>query len=104
MAYSRGGYSSNNKYDKSCASCQRRETPKIPMGVPLKNQMASNPFQVLSVDFQGPYTISEARNKYILVFMDHFTKWCETTSTKDQLATNYDSSNLCQANLLSVRL
>ena len=37
MAYSRGGYSSNNKYDKSYASCQRRKTPKIPM----RTQMTS---------------------------------------------------------------
>ena len=72
---------------KSCGSCQRRKTPKIPMRVPLKNQMASNPFQVLSVDFQGPYTTSDAGNKYILVFTDHFTKWCEMIPTKDQLAT-----------------
>ena len=69
-----------------CGSCQRRKNPKTPMRVPLKNQMATYPFQVLSLDFQGPYVESESGMKHILMFTDHFTKWCEMIPTKDQTA------------------
>ena len=69
-----------------CGSCQRRKNPKNPQRVPLKNQMASGPFHVLSVDFQGPFVESESGMKHILVFTDHFTKWCEMIPTKDQTA------------------
>lgn len=75
------------KHVAECGSCQRRKSPKIPMRVPLKNQMAESPFQVLSMDFQGPFVESDSGMKHILVFTDHFTKWCEMIPTKNQLAT-----------------
>jgi len=74
------------KHVNECGSCQRRKNPQIPMRVPLKNQMAEYPFQVLSMDFQGPFVESEQGNKHILVFTDHFTKWCEMVPTTNQHA------------------
>ena len=70
-----------------CGSCQQKKDPKLPMRVPLKNQMAQHPFQVLSVDFKGPFVESNSGNKHILVWIDHFTKWSEMEATPDQLAT-----------------
>lgn len=67
-----------------CGSCQHKKNPKLPIRVPLKNQMAERPFQVLSVDFQGPFVESDSGNKHILVWVDHFTKWCEMEATTDQ--------------------
>ena len=79
-------------YITQCDSCQRKKNPKIPMRVPLKNQMATYPFEVLSVDFQGPFTQSTRGNKNVLVWVDHFTKWIEMEATKDQLATTVAAS------------
>jgi hypothetical protein len=80
------------KHIAECGSCQSRKNPKLPIRVPLKNQMAEFPFQVLSVDFQGPFVESESGMKHILVWTDHFTKWCEMEPTKDQLATTVAKS------------
>ena len=66
-----------------CGSCQQRKNPKAPMRVPLKNQMASYHFQVLSVDFQSPFVESDSGMKHILMLTDHFTKWCEMIHTAD---------------------
>ena len=74
------------EYIAQCDSCQRKKNPKVPMRVPLKNQMATSPFEILSVDFQGPFVESVRGNKHILVWTDHFTKWIEMEATKDQTA------------------
>ena len=74
-------------YISKCVSCQQRKNPHVPMRVPLGTQLAKSPFEVLSVDFQGPFVESECGMKHILVFTDHFTKWCEMIPTCDQLAT-----------------
>ena len=79
-------------YIAECDACQRKKTPRNLMRVPLKNQMATAPFEILSVDFQGPFTTSDSGNKHILVWTDHFTKWCEMEPTKDQLATTVAKS------------
>ena len=41
----------------------------------------------MAVDFAGPLITSNNGSKYILVFMDQFTKWVELIPTQDQLAT-----------------
>ena len=38
------------------------------------------------MDFAGPYITSDAGNRYVLVFVDHFAKWVELVPTGDQLA------------------
>lgn len=74
------------RHIRECGSCQMRKDPKVPLRVPLMNQMATSPFEVLSVDFKGPLVESESGMKNILVFTCHFTKWCELFPTKDQTA------------------
>lgn len=73
-------------YINQCDSCQRKKNPKLPMRVPLKNQMATEPFEILSVDFQGPFVLSDRGKKHILVWTNHFTKSIEMETTVDQSA------------------
>ena len=75
------------EYISRCTSCQQRKNPQKQTRVPLGTQLATSPFEVLSIDFQGPFVESEDGMKHILVFTDHFTKWCEMVPTPDQLAT-----------------
>ncbi|MGL4807975.1 MAG: integrase catalytic domain-containing protein, partial [Giesbergeria sp.] len=39
------------------------------------------------MDFYGPLVTTPGGYRYVLVFVDHFTKWVELVATKDQLAT-----------------
>ena len=44
---------------------------------------AGSPFQITYMDISGPYPLTTRRNKYILTFIDHFTKFVETLAIPD---------------------
>ena len=79
-------YAEVENYVRQCHSCQTRKNPAGITRVPLGTFMAKSPFEVLSIDFMGPFVESEKGYKHILAFTDHFTKWCTIIPTKDQLA------------------
>ena len=79
-------YAEVENYVRQCYSCQTRKNPAGITRVPLGTFMAKGPYEVLSMDFMGPFVESEKGYKHILVFTDHFTKWCTIIPTKDQLA------------------
>ena len=41
---------------------------KLPIGVP---------FEILAMDLYGPLPVTSLRYEYILVLVDHHTRWCE---------------------------
>ncbi|KAH3693090.1 Transposon Ty3-I Gag-Pol polyprotein [Pelomyxa schiedti] len=43
--------------------------------------VASRPRQMIGVDYIGKLTRTKQGNEYILVFVDHFTKWPEAFAT-----------------------
>ena len=79
-------YQAVEDYIRECPSCQHRKNPQSKR-VPLGTFLAKTPFETVSVDFLGPFTTSSDGYKHILVFTDHFTKWCVIVPTKDQLTT-----------------
>ena len=70
---------------KSCVPCNQRKPPPrkvraqvIPMPVP------SMPFERISTDILGPLpTCQHTGNKYVLVFVDYFTKYIELVALPD---------------------
>ena len=44
------------------------------------------PFQITSMDITGPYPLTPRRNRYILTFIDHYTKYVEAFPIPDQSA------------------
>jgi transposase InsO family protein len=47
---------------------------------------AGSPFQITSMDIIGPYPLTPRRNKYIITFIDHITKFVEAFAIPDQSA------------------
>jgi len=62
---------------RSCVACARAVTPRqAPAGL-LQPIVASEPFELVVMDYLGPLRTSASGNKYVLVFMDKFSKWVE---------------------------
>jgi len=73
-------------YVRKCDPCQRWKEDRefvAPLGE-VKERTA--PFLVTSVDIVGPYFITPRKNKYLLPFTDHFTKYVEVFPIPDQSA------------------
>ena len=74
------------EYIRKCDACQRRKENCefiAPLGDP---EMPVAPFQITSMDITGPYPLTPRRNKYILTFIYHFTKYVEAFAIPDQSA------------------
>jgi hypothetical protein len=74
------------EYVKECDSCQRRKGSReytAPLG-DLGNPVA--PFEVTSIDITGPYPLTPRKNRYLLPFIHHFSKYAEMFPIQDQSA------------------
>ena len=73
-------------YVKKCDPCQRRKEDRefvAPLG---EVEEPTAPFQFTSVGITGSYLITARKNKYLLNFIDHFTKYVEAFPIPDQSA------------------
>ena len=65
------------KYVLSCDICQRvkaiNETPNAPLTIIESNF----PFQIIQSDIAGEFNESYSGNKWLLVLVDHFSKWAD---------------------------
>jgi transposase InsO family protein len=68
-----------------CLDCQRRKPP-LPLHGLLKSSVPEAPWRTVAMDFAGPYPSSRDGFRYVLVFVDQFTKWVELVPTHDQTA------------------
>jgi transposase InsO family protein len=72
------------KFVKNCEVCK---ILKAPPPRPIKIQstpVATRPFQYVSFDFVGPLPVTDNNNKYILVIIDLFSRFCELHPTTDR--------------------
>jgi hypothetical protein len=70
-------------YVWKCDPCQRRKEKRefvAPLGIP---EEPKEPFQVVSIDLTGPYPVTARKNKYLLTFIYHFTKYVEAFPVPD---------------------
>ncbi|CAI2739076.1 unnamed protein product, partial [Dicrocoelium dendriticum] len=63
----------------ACQECLRAKPPQRPNRAPLQPIITGYPNQTVAVDVMGPLPRTDRGNRYILILVDHFTKWCEAT-------------------------
>lgn len=74
-----GMYRSVWKHVRACVSCQRRKHPAgLPPGHLQPLAPPPQPFGRLGIDFLGPFPLSTRGNRWILVAVDHLTRYVET--------------------------
>ena len=62
-------------YVRSCDSCQRKKEDRefvAPLG---SVQEPTAPFEVTAMDVSGPYPVTPWGNKFLLTFLDHFSRF-----------------------------
>lgn len=70
----------------SCESCQLRKTGQRKRAPMERFNEVREPFERTALDIVGPLPTTTEGNKYVLVFVDHFTKYAEALPLKDQKA------------------
>jgi len=70
-----------HSYCTTCKICQLNKPARHKLRADLKPIQVSGPFERLGVDCMGPLTITDRGNRFIVVFIDHFTKFIEAFAT-----------------------
>jgi hypothetical protein len=69
------------EYCRSCPKCQEFNYACLNSKAPLKPIIVNRPWQLVGIDVTGPFNLSEDGNKYIILAIDHFTKYIESMAT-----------------------
>ncbi|XP_018648667.1 KRAB-A domain-containing protein [Schistosoma mansoni] len=69
---------------KNCNTCYRFKSPRQTSRAPLTPMVTTGPHQRVGIDIMGPLTTTKKGNRYILVMVDYFTKWCEAVPLPQQ--------------------
>lgn len=69
---------------RKCSTCaianqNRRKAP-------MRQYNVGSPFERMAIDIAGPFPVTAAGNRYILVTMDYFSKWVEAYAVPNQEA------------------
>lgn len=69
------------KYVAGCEQCQRHKRPTTTSPGPLHPvPPPSSPFEIVGVDLLGPFPRSASANRWVIVCVDHLTRYAETAA------------------------
>ena len=63
------------EYCRSCIECQKFNNSCLHNSASLKPLVLNRPFQLIGIDFMGPFHESSRGNKYKILAIDHHTKY-----------------------------
>ncbi|XP_023223278.1 uncharacterized protein LOC111624612 [Centruroides sculpturatus] len=74
-------------YCQTCQECSLRRRPLHGHQAPLQTfPKITKIFERTALDIQGPFPTTNNGNKYLLVFVDHFSRWAEAVPLPDVTA------------------
>ena len=74
------------EYILSCDTCQRVKISHAVHNPPMQIIESRFPFEIITSDIAGEFKESKRGNKWILVIVDHFTKWADAHAMPDATA------------------
>lgn len=79
--YWRGMYNFVHKFVRCCLDCQRRKSPPLrPSGALQPLPCPATPFDRVGIDLYGPLPMTPDGNRWIVVAIDHLTRYAETAA------------------------
>ncbi|CAH8631621.1 unnamed protein product [Schistosoma rodhaini] len=72
------------EFCKNCSTCHAIKSPQQRPRAPLVPMTTEGPHQLVGIDIMRPLTTSKNGNRYILVMVDYFSKWCEAVPIPQQ--------------------
>ena len=72
---------------KTCQVCTQFNSRRGVAQPPLQPIFASQPFEILGIDLIGPLKETPRSHKYIVIFIDHLTRYCEAAPLQSKQAT-----------------
>ena len=69
---------------RACQTCQKRKRPGKMPKAPMQIYLSGEPNERIAMDVMGPLVKSKRGNKYILVIIDHFTKYARAAALPNQ--------------------
>lgn len=79
--YWRGMYRFVRHYVRSCLACQRRKDPPRRSAAPLQPlPCPGRPFDRVGIDLYGPLPTTSSGNRWVIVAIDHLTRYAETSA------------------------
>lgn len=79
--YWRGMFTYVRKFVRSCTDCQRRKSaPCRSAGALQPLPCPARPFDRVGIDLYGPLPMTPAGNRWIIVAVDHLTRYAETAA------------------------
>ena len=69
-----------------CDICAAGRGPRTRSRGQMKQYNVGAPFERIAIDIAGPFPVSDAGNRYLLLAMDYFTKWPEVYAIPNQEA------------------
>ena len=69
---------------RSCLTCQQRSINSRPPRAPMQLALAGEANEKIAMDIMGPFNRSADGNLYILVIVDHFTKYARAVAMRNQ--------------------
>ena len=69
-----------------CVICHERKGPSTRNRGQLVPMTTGVPFERVGIDILGPFPVTLRDNRYVIVFMDYFTKWPEAIGIPDMTA------------------
>ena len=72
-------------YITKVCRCIQQKKPNLPVRAPLQSIHSSSPFELVAIDFVH-LERSSGGYEYLLVIMDHFTRWAQVYPTRNKTA------------------